>query len=201
VPRAALSEDEIQAFRGRAVAAAMELFAEQGYDAVTVRSVARALGVSPMTPYRYFEDKDELFAVVRAEAFRVFGDRQEQAVAGGGSPTDKLVRLQRAYIDHALEHPDAYRVMFELQQPSTDAYPELVEAGGRAFSFLHLTVEEAVEAGLLEGDPLTVAHLLWAQTHGLVTLHLAGKLEPPMDIRTLADAVVAQLSPGGRSQP
>jgi hypothetical protein len=32
-------------------------------------------------------------------------------------------------------------------------------------------------------------------------LHLAGKLEPPMDIRTLADAVVAQLSPGGRSQP
>ena len=54
MPRTALSEAEIEAFRHRAVIAAMKLFAERGYQGVTMRSVAAALGVSAMAPYRYF---------------------------------------------------------------------------------------------------------------------------------------------------
>jgi AcrR family transcriptional regulator len=68
--RAALTVEELGAFRGRAVTAATRLFAERGYRGVTLRSLAKELGVSPMTPYRYFENKEELFAMVRTEAFR-----------------------------------------------------------------------------------------------------------------------------------
>jgi AcrR family transcriptional regulator len=171
-----LTTQELGAFRARAVEAATGLFAEQGYRGVTLRSLAKTLGVSPMTPYRYFENKDELFAMVRAEAFRRFADAQRDAVEGVEDPQEALRRLGRAYVTFALEEPDAYRIMFELFQAPAGTYAELEAEQARAFSYLHAAVELLANAGLMEGSPLQRAHFLWAQVHGLVSLHLAGKL-------------------------
>jgi len=200
MPRTALTDREIQGFRERAVSAATRLFGELGYEAVTMRALASALGCSPMTPYRYFENRDELFAMVRAEAFRRFAERQQRAYQGAADdPGDALRRLKRAYIDFALEEPDAYRIMFELRQAPAGRYPALDEQGRRAFSYLLRAVEGAVSAGILNGDPLTVAHLLWAHTHGLVSLHLAGKLCGGRSLEELADAALPAFGPGGPS--
>jgi len=174
--RAALTVEELGAFRGRAVTAATRLFAERGYRGVTLRSLAKELGVSPMTPYRYFENKEELFAMVRTEAFRRFADAQRDAVAWIEEPEDALRMLGRAYVSFALDEPDAYHIMFELLQAPAGTYPELEAEQARAFSYLHEAVKAAVNAGLLEGESLRRAHYLWAQIHGLVSLHLAGKL-------------------------
>jgi len=177
MPRAALRPDEIDAFRRRAADAAMGLFARDGYDAVTMRSLAEVLGVSAMTPYRYLAGKEALFGLVRAEAFRRFADRLEAALArAGGDPATRLRRLKHAYVAFAVDEPDAYRIMFELSQPDPVGAAELAAESRRAFGVLHRTVADAVAAGVLDGDPLTLAHLLWASTHGLVSLHLAGKL-------------------------
>ena len=189
MPRASLTDDEIEAFRARAVEAATTLFAEQGYRGVTVRSLAAALGVSPMTPYRYFENKEALFAMVRTEAFRRFGDAQRDALRGAGDPDDALNALGRAYVRFALDHPDAYRIMFELQQAPAGTYDELEKQQARAFSYLHAAVENAIEAELLEGEPLRRAHILWAKVHGLVSLHLAGKLEMGCSLQDLLPEV------------
>ncbi|HUH04930.1 MAG TPA: TetR/AcrR family transcriptional regulator [Kofleriaceae bacterium] len=164
----------------------MKLFAEQGYAAVTMRSVAAALGCSPMTPYRYFANKEALLVAVRAEAFRRFADSQE-AAAACADPIARLLELKRAYIDFALAQPDAYRVMFELAQDAQVADAELERESGRAFSSLYTATREAIEAGALTGDPLSLAHLLWANTHGLVMLHLAGKLGMGRTIYELAE--------------
>jgi AcrR family transcriptional regulator len=186
VPRAALRPDEVAAFRDRLAAAATRLFAEQGYPAVTMRAVADALGVSAMTPYRYVSGKEELFGLVRAEAFRRFADRLEAALAAGGrEPLRRLRRLKQAYVRHALEDPDGYRIMFELPADNSTS-AELAAQSKRAFGCLHRTVADAIAAGKLSGDPLTVAHLLWATTHGLVSLHLAGKLAMGRSIEALA---------------
>ncbi len=176
VARAALTVEELDAFRGRAVAAATKLFAEQGYGGVTLRSLAKELGVSPMTPYRYFENKEELFAMVRTEAFRRFADVQRDAIAGIEDPEDRLRVLGRAYVGFALDEPDAYHTMFDILQAQAGTYPELEAEQARAFSYLHSAVTAAVDAGLMRGEPLLRAHVLWAQVHGLVSLHLAGKL-------------------------
>jgi AcrR family transcriptional regulator len=173
--RAALTDDEIRAFRERAVAAATRLFAERGYDAVSMRAVAGELGVSAMTPYRYFANKDELFAAVKAAGFQRFADRQE-AAATAADPARRLRELRAAYLRFGIDEPEAYRIMFELGQGSTEAYPELEAEQKRALSFLLSTVSELIDAGVMHGDPLTVAHHLWAQVHGLVSLHLAGRL-------------------------
>ena len=171
-----MTVEELDAFRGRAVAAATKLFAEQGYAGVTIRSLARELGVSPMTPYRYFENKEALFAMVRTEAFRRFADVQRDAIAGVDDPGDALRTLARAYVSFAIDEPDAYHTMFDILQAQAGSYPELESEQARAFSYLLSTVTAAVEAGLLHGDPLPRAHVAWAQVHGLVSLHLAGKL-------------------------
>jgi len=57
------------------------LFAEHGPEAVTMRQLAAELGCSPMTPYRYFRDKDEILAAVRASAFDRFSDALEPPTA------------------------------------------------------------------------------------------------------------------------
>jgi AcrR family transcriptional regulator len=184
--RVALRPDEIDAFRRRAAEAAMHLFAEQGYQAVTMRSLAEALGCSAMTPYRYLEGgKRELFSLVRAEAFRRFADRLEAALARGGDVLARLRRLKQAYVRFALDEPDAYRMMFELRGDDANL-AELARESARAFACLRRTVAEAVEAGELEGDALSLAHLLWASTHGLVSLHLAGRLEMGRSVNQLA---------------
>ena len=176
MPRASLTVEELDAFRGRVVVAATRLFAERGYRGVTLRSLAKALGVSPMTPYRYFENKEELFAMVRTEAFRRFADAQRDAVAGIEDPEEVLRMLGRAYISFALDEPDAYRIMFELLQRPAGTYPQLEVEQARAFSCLHAAVKANVKAGLMEGESLPRAHYVWAQLHGLLSLHLAGKL-------------------------
>jgi len=176
VPRAALTREELDAFRTRAVEAAMGLFAEHGYRGVTLRSLAKALGVSPMTPYRYFENKQELFSMVRAEAFRRFADAQRDAVANVEDPKEALRALGRAYVSFALDEPDAYHIMFELLQAPAGTYPELEAQQARSFSYLLDAVGRLIQAGGMEGEALDRAHFLWAQVHGLVSLHLAGKL-------------------------
>jgi AcrR family transcriptional regulator len=182
VPRSALEEEEITAFRRRAVDAAMHLFAEQGYAAVTMRGLGAALGVSAMTPYRYLSGKDELFVLVRAEAFRRFADALEAALADAPreEPVSRLFALKRAYFAFALAQADAYRIMFEVRgvaaPPGGPAGDELAAQTRRAFGCLYECIVDAVERGYLQGDPLTHAHLFWASAHGLVSLHLAGLL-------------------------
>ena len=213
MPRKTLRPDEVAAFRRRAVEAATRLFAERGYGGVTMRGLGEVLGVSAMTPYRYLESKDELFALVRAEAFRRFAERLEAALArGGGDALARLRRLKQAYVAFAIDEPDAYRIMFELRAPvardapGTPGAAELAAQARRAFGCLHRTVAEAIAAGQIggrgpggsrvarsadvpaaaAGDPLTVAHLMWASTHGLVSLHLAGQLAMGRSLRALA---------------
>src|SRR5258708_35022878 len=74
-----LSDTDVADFRDRLCEAAERLFAERGPDAVTMRQLAAELGVSPMTPYRYFEDTDDILAAVRANRFDRFAEALERA--------------------------------------------------------------------------------------------------------------------------
>jgi AcrR family transcriptional regulator len=77
-----LTETDVADFRDRLCEAAERLFAEKGPDAVTMRQLSAELGVSPMTPYRYFEDKDDILAAVRTSAFNRFAEALEKARDG-----------------------------------------------------------------------------------------------------------------------
>lgn len=203
MPRASLTPEAIEAFRDALCRVATRRFAEEGYAGVTLRALAAELGCSPMTPYRYFRDKRDIFAAVRAAAFRRFADAQEAAAAGEGDPLARLAALYRAYVRFALEEPHAYRIMFELHQPDApSAAPELEKQERRAWQALRDAVGEAVSAGVLRGgDPEVLAHVFWASVHGLVALHLAGKLKLGVDFAAVEGPLLETLFRGALAAP
>ena len=109
-----LSAEQVTEFRTRLCAVAQHRFATQGRDAVSMRQLADALGCSPMTPYRYFRNKDEILAAVRAAAFDRFAAALERAAAGAGDPAVAGQAVGQAYVRFALEDPDGYRLMLSL---------------------------------------------------------------------------------------
>ena len=127
-----LSSAKVEAFRARMCDAAERRFAKHGVDGVTMRQLADELGCSAMTPYRYFRDKDEILAAVRAAAFDRFADAMEKAARIRGDAAAKARAVGAAYIRFALRDQRAYRLMFDLSQPDQDRFPELVRAGTRA---------------------------------------------------------------------
>jgi AcrR family transcriptional regulator len=188
VPRV-LSSEDVEEFRRRLCVAAESLFAERGIEAVTMRELAQALGVSPMTPYRYFKDKDAILAAVRAAAFARFADTIEAALARAGAPLDKSRAAGEAYIAFALSEPHAYRLMFDLSQPTEKDYPELTAAATRARRTMTAHVEAMIDAGGMQGDAELIGHLFWSVLHGMLMLQLSDKLGPTIDpakLRALA---------------
>jgi AcrR family transcriptional regulator len=192
-----LSDTDVADFRERLCEAAERLFAERGPDAVTMRQLAAELGVSPMTPYRYFEDKEDILAAVRANGFNRFADALEAARASAGSARAKGAAVGEAYLDFAFEHPHTYKLMFDLNQPNETDYPELVAAGARARRTMSGYVDDQVSAGFMAGDPEKIGLMFWAATHGAVVLELAGKL-PPGAARGLHHDLSATLAKGLR---
>lgn len=180
-----LTESDVADFRERLCEAASRLFASRGHEAFTMRELAAELGVSAMTPYRYFKDKDEILAAVRARAFSRFADSLEAAMATQGDAQVKAAAVYDAYVDFAFGEPQSYRLMFDLSQPHENDYPELVDATTRARATMTDYVRALVEAGLLDGDPDLMGYVFWASLHGAVVLQLAGKLDPKYDFRTI----------------
>jgi len=189
VPRA-LSKADIEGFRERLIDAAEHLFATHGLDAVTMRQLAGVLGVSPMTPYRYFKDKDDILAAVRARAFNRHADALERAF--DETPGDVGTRANAvgdAYVRFAFDNPEAYKLMFDINQPSERDYPELVAAEDRSRATMTRHLRELIAAGLWQGDAGLAGHMFWAALHGPIMLAFSGKLEPGYDAETLIAAL------------
>ena len=181
-----LTEQDITDFRAELCKVATERFAKHGYEGVTMRQLAEALGCSPKTPYRYFKDKADILATVRAQAFAKFADTLEKAVDGVKDAAERGRLTSEAYLAFALENPHAYRIMFDINAPIDDSHPDLGPQADRAASYITRTANSLVEAGLIDVDPTMFGYAMWAATHGLVMLHQAGMLEHAPDYRTLA---------------
>jgi AcrR family transcriptional regulator len=180
-----LTEQDIADFRTELCKVATERFAKHGYEGVTMRQLAEALGCSPKTPYRYFKDKADILATVRAQAFTRFGDALEKAASGSTDPAERGRLTSEAYLSFALKNPHAYRIMFELDAPVDEAHPELGPAAKRAALYITRGAEQLAEAGVIDVDPTLFGWTMWAGIHGIVMLHRSGMLTHGPDYKAL----------------
>lgn len=197
--RPALSQEELARTREEICEVATRLFADQGYAGVTIRAIAAKVGCSPMTTYRYFADKEAIFTAIRAAAFARFAAAQEVVTSRERDPEACLQGLGEVYVRFALEDPAAYRIMFELDQMPECEDPDQLHAEHSAWTVMRDAVARAVDAGFVSGDPDTVAHLYWGGLHGLVSLHLAGKLRLGRELPELTAAMLRALLDGTRA--
>jgi AcrR family transcriptional regulator len=184
VPRI-LTENDIAGFRERLCEVATRLFVERGPGNFNMRLLAAELGVSAMTPYRYFKDKDEILSAIRARALGRFADYLERALAIPGTPPEKSAAVGRAYIRFALEEQTCYRLIFDFAEARGPQVPELAQAEARARATMTDHVRMMVAAGYYEGNPELIGHVFWASLHGAVVLQLAGKLDGKVTLDTL----------------
>lgn len=182
--------------RRRLAQAALELYAAEGYEAVSFRELAQRLGISHTLPYRYFDNKDALFAQVRTGCFLRIRAMLEETDPRHLDAPARLFALGHATVDWVKEHAAEYRLMFSMQQPPLEQYPELLRARRAAFNYLVEVVRDGLRQGSMQGDALTVMHVAWVSVHGLLTLHAADQLVHGRDMdqlmQPLLRAVIGQ---------
>ena len=176
--RPRLRKGEGRQLRAEILEATERLLLETGSEeAVSIRAVADAVGVTPPSIYRHFADKTALIFDVSALHFTALENRLREATEGVDDPVDRLVALGRAYIEFGVANPEPYRIMFMTRHdhvPQEYVGDELAKSA--AFNMLLECVEAALAAGRLRtdlGDAYELSLGLWARVHGLVSLSVS----------------------------
>ncbi|MEA1648128.1 TetR/AcrR family transcriptional regulator [Nitrospirillum sp. BR 11164] len=166
--------------RDRVRDVAAGLFADRGLDGFKMRDLAQRLGVSVMTPYRYFENKEAILACVRAHGFACLADALDQGL-DDGSLEERVARLATAYGVFATAEPARYRLMFALAPAQVPGVAEVRRQERRVEDAFAAHAAGFAAAGLPCADPVTLGRLLWSTLHGVAVLHLGGQL-PQADL-------------------
>jgi AcrR family transcriptional regulator len=183
--------------RDEILGAAARLFVEHGFESVSTRRIADALGISQTTLYVYFPTKDAILEALCERCFTHLVQVFDTVVQGVGDPIDKLRRLMRAYVDFGLKHSDEYRITFMLSHSHPkDKYknlslrPELQPQGIQCFLKMQDQVALLGQLGDLKHEPEVVAQCLWAAGHGLVALLITLPDFPWIDREELIEKVI-----------
>lgn len=189
-------EREKLAIRTKILDAARELFAEHGYEAVTMRTIAERIEYTPTAIYYHFKDKDALIRELCDADFSALAE-EFQKIATVADPIDRLRIMGRAYARFAFEHPNHYRLMFMTTHPP-DVSP--LEKRGKpdqdAYAFLTWTVGQAIASGRLRPlfiDLELTAQTIWGAVHGLIALQIAKQNDPWVEWRPFEERVEATL--------
>lgn len=174
-------EREKAELRAKILDAARELFAKDGYDAVTMRKIAERIEYSPTAIYLHFADKDALlFELVEGD----FAALAQHFMKLGriDDPLERIVKCGRAYVEFGLAHPNHYLLMFTMPAPAgvKKRMAEKENPRPDAYAFLRDAVREAIEKKMLRRelrDTELVAQTLWSAVHGIVTLQLGRRTQ------------------------
>jgi AcrR family transcriptional regulator len=143
-------------------------------QAVSIRAVADAVGVTPPSIYRHFADKTALIFDVCARHFTALENYVRRACEGIDDPIERLTALGVAYIEFGVANPEPYRIMFMTRPDAVPReYHGQVLANTAAFDMLVSWVQDAIDAGCLRpehADAYPTALGLWARAHGLTSL-------------------------------
>lgn len=160
------------ALRKEILDAARALLKQTGSeDAVSIRAVAAAVGVSTPAVYLHFADKAALIDAVCAAVFEDLDAQMQAARAGVADPMQALREFGLAYVRFAAAHPEEYRIALMSRSHQGLAGPAtLMESP--AFEHVLELVRECQASGAFAADidPVRIGTMLWAMTHGLAAL-------------------------------
>jgi AcrR family transcriptional regulator len=185
------------------LAAARQMFAEDGYEQVTMRKLASRIEYSPTAIYLHFKDKQAVLEAVCEETFASLAERLGKLEARRLPPIDYLRAGLRLYVAFGLEHPDDYTLTFSMRQGHADADPDgfAASAGNRAFEYLRGALERCIASGDLPPHDVDVAaQSTWAALHGLVSLFIAHPHFPWASRKKLVDHTIDAMIAGIRAR-
>ncbi len=160
------------------ISAGLEVLTREGVAGLTLRKVAREVGVSHAAPYAHFADKQALIAAICTEGFRRMYDVVSSAAGQyPNEPEKRIVEAGLAYLQFAETTPELFKIMFSGILEHNRKYPEFEKVTGDNFRMVVGLVEASQAVGVLRPGPSNLmAVSLWAAVHGLAALVLDGQI-------------------------
>jgi AcrR family transcriptional regulator len=165
---------------------ARDLFVTHGFEAVTMRQIAGAMGYTPGAIYVHFADKRELLLAICRHDFEQFRTMLTALQAHETDPMMRVWLMGRGYLQFARAFPNHYELMFMSKapsgiEPSQEDISQMGDPNFDSFAFLMQCVSEAIASGQLReelSEAQGVAQMLWAGLHGVATLYITFKDDP-----------------------
>jgi len=160
----------------RIAAAGRRLLSKEGAHAVTMRGVAAAVGITPMAIYRHFPDRDGLLNALADEGFADLAGRLRAKRLSGGVE-ERLTQLGEIYLQHALENPRLFELMFLQPRAGARRFPRDFKARrSPTANVMAEVVEEGIRSGEFRADDAwEIVFEIGALSHGLILLYLGGR--------------------------
>src|SRR5262245_58424860 len=181
--------------------AAARLLASTGdNEPLSLRAVAREIGVAPQSVYLQFRSKSELLLAVVDTLFTELQRHIEKAISVHTDPKARVRAHSLAYCDYGLNSPGHYRLLFESRLTTQLGIGFQGSPGARVFECFIETVRQATHAKT-ERDVMREVVVLWAGLHGIVSLRWNKPGFPWPEVATLVDRLLAALSLRSSREP
>jgi AcrR family transcriptional regulator len=163
------------------ITAAVKHIGERGTEHLSLRALAREIGVSPTASYRHFPSRAALLAALATEGFEALADRMV-AAQSAADPHRRLLEIGVAYVEYARTDPVRYQLMFGAVLDDFSGFSALRAAGDRAYRVLEGIVAEGVAAGVLRAAPVPqLCAAAWSAVHGVAGLLISQAVAAPAD--------------------
>jgi AcrR family transcriptional regulator len=172
----------------------LKILDEEGYEAFSMRKVAKACNVSQTAPYRHFKDKNDLIKAIAVTALQEFNQSLEKAFSEEGDPKNQLKAMGRYYISFFAENPEYMRLLFfsNAQAWMREAVMnECQSEDEHPYSALEKAVRNYKAA--CPDDERSEEELIvycWGLVHGIAVLMVNGELPSGEDAMALVERVV-----------
>lgn len=167
----------------------------EGDGAISLRAIAKQIGVSAPALYRHYADRESLLAELAISGFAAL--RQQLLSVEQHTPRSALIGIGLAYVAFAQSESNLYRLMFGGRVLPKGAHPRLDQAGLGAFNVLQDTIARGQRAGYLKPAPLALmTATAWSLVHGLSQLTIDGHLPNADAEPQLAEGITSLLLEG-----
>ena len=179
--------------RATLIAHAAAHIARDGVDSLSVRALAKEIGVAHRAAYQHFPDKDGLIAAVLTDAYNGLAARCADAATDAKTVEARLQAAARAYSDFAAEAPQLFLAMTGPRVNQSGAHKALEAALARAWGYIARPIGEGVDAGLFTLiDKRAAAAIFWGGLVGVLSQTALGRLKLKATERAAFMGVVAE---------
>jgi AcrR family transcriptional regulator len=189
--RGGRAEKTRDALRGEITRAALQLFLDEGFERVSMRRIADAVGYTPGALYAYFRDKDEILFALHALGFAELRRTIREIDAKQLPPGERMYRLGERYLRFAFENPQLYQLMFITSRIGQRIREDQRwEVGLDNYEHLRGAVRECMAAGVMPRSDVDAATFaVWSEVHGIATAVIRGRTHHVIPERDLPRVV------------
>lgn len=175
--------NEEVSLRDKILDTSRHLLLNEGHQALSMRKIAKRVGVSATSIYLYFRNKDHLLHTLIEESVEDLSQAVESKV---NAESDTIKRFEAAingYVAFAMDHPEKYQIIYTVQSNAMARYPkEKFRKARRCYELLVTIIQDGVKEKIMDEDqPVIAAYSIWAQVHGIVSVVLNQRLDTRID--------------------